>query len=719
MEKMLMEFIGRVMRTPELRKKFASCKNLKETYDKFKDELNGCSYETYKNFFKKAVATKSNLSVDELKNVSGGISLKTLLAPTALLAMFTAVPALAHFVGAGDISVGMVAHAAFPKTATTDTEEVEVRDEGVAPEQQVDGNWLDDVLNRDDAAAEGAAPEQQVDGNGLDDVLQPPPEEVRRVDSEAPLTVGGVNAQDTMFDASTELSADNVEVWDEGAAPEQRVDGNWLDDVLNRDDAASEGAAPNGNWLDDVLQPPPSKVRRVESEAPLTVDGVNALPAIFGANTNPFREPVDNSVVTDFWGGQTNGRAVPPAPAAVGFTAAVGGAEVGPSLSPAYFDGRDGVVFEKGAGSFKVGTIPPEYIAMTTTDDGLFRYINGRKQAKPSSTYSRIDGLGYRLCGETTGRPYVRIFASTYCTDNRSLHLIPFVDGSCKLYQLMLSETLLDHPLIVDANTLYAVRLGDGTIMCFWTTEPNQRLTLSKEGGKLRLKAGDKVLIDNLAVTMSRARGQDDALPDVSGGNGIRQCLDGISDTNGFKILDLNPDECGQGEARFVVGSEFYNVPVGASAYVTLSGLRYWRREGDNTVQVSARNMDESQGCYTLASCWENGYRATTQARPYAMSFSPKLNNKVFSLTKNTVYAIRCTSSERRDMPARVIVPQEDMSVRVLVPQEDDLHVMLVKEGNVWQLKRCLRAGKQWVACDDTLIDNVLTFSSGRRKLAE
>ena len=142
MKKMLTRFVKGVLSTPEARKKFAACKNLRESYEKFKDELKGCSYAEYEKFFTQLAKTKAKVSAEELGAVSGGVSLKNLLAPAALLTMFAAAPSVANMLGSDIPSVGVVAHAMGSDTAEDSEMESEeemssVEDSEMKPKEEL------------------------------------------------------------------------------------------------------------------------------------------------------------------------------------------------------------------------------------------------------------------------------------------------------------------------------------------------------------------------------------------------------------------------------------------------------------------------------------------------------------------------------------------------------------------------------------------------------
>ncbi|MBR1779417.1 MAG: transglutaminase domain-containing protein [Clostridia bacterium] len=87
MNQSLNEFLKVLQKDKSVKKEFGSCKTLKESHEKF---MRGkCSYEDYEQFFKDFVREKSQISEENLTKVSGGVSLKNLLTPLAILTMLT------------------------------------------------------------------------------------------------------------------------------------------------------------------------------------------------------------------------------------------------------------------------------------------------------------------------------------------------------------------------------------------------------------------------------------------------------------------------------------------------------------------------------------------------------------------------------------------------------------------------------------------------------
>ena len=95
-----------VKNIPQLRKAFISCKDLEESYNKFKIMLNGCTFIEYKKFFEGLAKDMELLSNEDLLNVTGGLSIKRLITPLTVITMLTGMGSNFSFAGGKDLEPG-------------------------------------------------------------------------------------------------------------------------------------------------------------------------------------------------------------------------------------------------------------------------------------------------------------------------------------------------------------------------------------------------------------------------------------------------------------------------------------------------------------------------------------------------------------------------------------------------------------------------------------
>ncbi len=106
MDSTLEKFVEKIKKNEKFRNEFKKCKDLKESYNKF---MKGkCDYDEYEHFFNSLMQKATPISDQDLSWVAGGVGLKQILAPIAIVTMLT---------GFGAIS----AHAANPNENSIQT----------------------------------------------------------------------------------------------------------------------------------------------------------------------------------------------------------------------------------------------------------------------------------------------------------------------------------------------------------------------------------------------------------------------------------------------------------------------------------------------------------------------------------------------------------------------------------------------------------------------